>query len=68
MRTLAAQLPQIAKALAGGILGALTALGGYLTNSTSLGQVTAGQWVYVAIAFLVGTGVVYAIPNAAQKS
>ncbi len=50
------------KALAGGLTAALTALGGMLTEA-SLETVTAGQWVAVALAFLGGLGIVYAIPN-----
>lgn len=58
------QLGQVAKALLAGVLAFLTALGGYLVNSTSLGQVTAGQWVYALLAGLVALGAVYGIPNA----
>ena len=56
-------LAQAAKAVFAGLLAALTALGAYLINSTSLGDITAGQWVYVAIAGLVALGAVYGIPN-----
>lgn len=52
-----------AKAVLGAVLAALAALGGYLVNNTALSDVTAGQWVFVAIAFLTGLGVVYAVPN-----
>lgn len=52
-----------AKAVLAALLAGLTALGAYLVNNTSLDQVTAGQWVYVAIAALVALGGVYGISN-----
>lgn len=61
------QLPQVAKAVYAGLIAGLSALGGYLVNSTSLGQITAGQWVFVAIAALVAGGGVYGIPNSTSK-
>ena len=61
------QLPQVAKAVYSGLIAGLSALGGYLTNSTSLGQITAGQWVFVAIAALVSAGGVYGITNTTAK-
>lgn len=54
---------QAAKAVLAGVLAALTALGAYLVNSTSLSDITAGQWVYVAIAGLIALGGVYGISN-----
>lgn len=54
---------QAAKAFLAGILAALAALGGFLVNDTTLGQITAGQWVFVAIAGLVALGGVYGISN-----
>jgi len=59
------KLAPLAKAIYAGLLAGLSALGGYLTNSTSLGQITAGQWVFVALAVLVAGGGVYGIPNTA---
>lgn len=56
-------LSKIAKAIYSAVLAALSALGGYLTNSTSLGQITAGQWVFILIAALVSGGGVYGISN-----
>lgn len=58
---------QAAKAILAGVLAALTALGAYLVNNTSLSQVTAGQWVYVAIAGLVALGGVYGVSNRTVK-
>jgi hypothetical protein len=53
------------KALAGALTAALAALGGMLTApESSLATVTAGQWIAVALAFLGGLGLTYAIPNA----
>lgn len=52
------------KALFGGLVAALTALGGMLSGEDTLGTITAGEWVTVAIAFLAGLVTVYAIPNA----
>lgn len=63
MKTLA----PLAKAIYSGLIAGLSALGGYLTNSTSIGQITAGQWVFVAIATLVSAGGVYGITNTASK-
>lgn len=54
---------QAAKAILAGVLATLTALGAYLVNSTSLSDITAGQWVYVAIAGLVALGAVYGVSN-----
>ena len=34
--------------------------------ATEVGDITAGQWVAVAIAFLVALGAVFAVPNASQ--
>ena len=53
----------VAKAVYAGLLAGLTALGAYLITTTSLGDITAGQWVYVAVAALVAGGGVYGIPN-----
>ena len=55
---------QCAKAIVGALIAALAILGGYLVNNTSFGDITAGQWVAVAIAFLAGLAAVWAIPNA----
>lgn len=52
-----------AKAVVGAIVAALSALSAYLVNDTSFSDITAGQWVQVAIAFLVALGAVYAVPN-----
>lgn len=48
-----------AKAIAGGLVAGLTSLGTALTD----GIVTPLEWVTIAIAFLLGTGLTYAIPN-----
>ena len=52
------------KALVGGLVAALTALGGMLTApEATLEGLSAGQWVAVALAFLGGLTAVYAAPN-----
>jgi hypothetical protein len=56
---------QAAKAIYAGLVAGLTAVGGYLVNDTSFGDVTAGQWVFVALAALTAFGGVFAITNAA---
>ncbi len=56
-------LDTAAKACLAGALAGLSALGGYLTNSTELSQITAGQWVFVAIAALTSFGAVWGVSN-----
>lgn len=51
------------KALVAAIIAGLSALSGLLVNNTALSDITAGQWVTVAIAFLVGLSAVFAVPN-----
>jgi hypothetical protein len=51
------------KAFVGALVAALSMLGGFLINDTAIGDITAGQWVAVAIAFLTGLTAVWAIPN-----
>ena len=53
----------IAKAIVGAVISALSALSAYLINDTGLGDVTAGQWIQVVIAFFVALGVIWAVPN-----
>lgn len=48
-----------AKAITGAVVAALAVLATSLDN----GDVTAQEWVYVAIAFFTALGAVYAIPN-----
>lgn len=56
------------KALAGGAVAALIMLGGFLEDpETTFASLSAGQWVAAAVAFLVGSGVVYATPNAEKE-
>lgn len=54
---------EIAKALIAALLAGLSALAAYLVNDTSLSDITAGQWVLVAIAFVGTLAVVWGIPN-----
>ncbi len=58
-------MAKTAKAIYAGLLTGLTALGGYLINDTSIGDITAGQWVFVAGAALMAGGGVYGLRNAA---
>ena len=56
-----------AKALVGAFIAGLGVLGGFLVNDTALPDVTAGQWVAVAIAFFVALGAIFAVPNASPE-
>ena len=47
------------KALTGGLVSGLTSAATALTD----GIVTPVEWVTIALAFILGTGVVYAVPN-----
>ena len=57
-------LPQMAKAIMAALLAALSVLAGFLVNDTAFGDVTAGQWVTVALAGLVALAAVWGVPNA----
>lgn len=57
-------LGQAVKAIYAGLVGGLGALGALLVNDTSLGDITAGQWVYVVTTALVLGGGVYGLKNA----
>lgn len=57
---------EYAKALIAAVIAALSALSAYLINDTSFGDITAGQWVQVAISFLVALAAVYQTPNAVR--
>lgn len=59
-----AQVRQAAKAIYAALVAGLAALGGLLVNDTGLGDITAGQWVFIALAVLVAGGGVYGLPNA----
>ncbi|WP_198940591.1 hypothetical protein [Micromonospora sp. CB01531] len=48
-----------AKAIVGGLVAGLTALGTALADN----QVTTVEWVGVAVATLAALGIVYAVPN-----
>lgn len=54
---------QATKAVYAGLVAGLAALGGLLVNDTGLSDITAGQWVLVALAALVAFGGVYGLPN-----
>lgn len=56
-------LTQGAKAVYAAVVAGLAALGGLLVDDTSFADVTAGQWVFVALAVLVAGGGVYGLPN-----
>lgn len=57
-------MAQFAKAIYAAVVAGLSALGGLLVNDTGLGDITAGQWVFVALAVLVAGGGVYGLKNA----
>lgn len=54
---------QASKAVVAGVLAGLSALSAYLVNNTGIGDLTAGQWVQVAIAVIVTASAVYGVPN-----
>jgi hypothetical protein len=56
-------LGQIAKAIYAALVAALSGLSAVLVGGDSLGQVTSGQWVSIALAALVAGGGVYGITN-----
>ena len=58
------KLAQMAKAILAALLAGLSALGALLTGTTNLAAITAGQWVYVAVAALIALGAVYGVQNA----
>lgn len=58
------QLAPYAKAVVGALVAGLTSLGTALTD----GSVNASEWVSVALAFLLGLGIVYAAPKNAPKT
>ena len=51
------------KAILAALIAALSVLAGFLVNNTSLGDITAGQWVAVALAALIALGAVWSVPN-----
>lgn len=55
------------KAVVAAVITGLTALSAYLVNDTSLADLSAGQWVAVAIAFLIALGAVWAVPNSSSS-
>ena len=52
-----------AKAVIAALVAGLGSLGAVLVDDKSLGDVTDGQWIAVALAFLVALGAVFAVPN-----
>lgn len=54
---------QAAKAVYATLVSALGALAAILVGDVGFGDVTAGQWVAVALAGLIAGGGVYGIPN-----
>jgi hypothetical protein len=61
-------LGQIAKAIYAAAVAGLSGLSAVLVGGDSLGQVTSGQWVSIALAALVAGGGVYGITNAKPAS
>lgn len=56
-------LAGMAKAVLAAVIAGLGALGASLVDDKSLGDVTSGQWVAVALAFFVALAAVYGVPN-----
>lgn len=52
-----------AKAILAALVAGLGALATALVDDNSLGDVSDGQWLAVALAFLVALGAVFAVPN-----
>lgn len=57
-------MTQFVKAIYAAVVAGLSALGGLLVNDTGLSDITAGQWVFVALAVLIAGGGVYGLRNA----
>ena len=62
------QLAVAAKALYAAVVAGLGSLLAVVTGHTSLSQVTASQWIVVALAAIVAGGGVYGIPNGKGSS
>jgi hypothetical protein len=60
-------IDKIAKAVIGAIIAGLGALAGILVGDVAIDDVSAGQWVTVALATFVALGAVYAVPNASSS-
>lgn len=58
-----ARIANSAKAILAALIAGLGALSASLVDNKSLGDVTDGQWVAVAVAFFVALGAVYGVPN-----
>ena len=58
---------KIAKALIGAIVAGLGALAAVLVGDVGIDDVSAGQWVTIALATFSALGAVYAVPNASGK-
>jgi len=57
------KVEEMAKAIYAAILAALMTLGGILVGDATWDDITSGQWTAVAVAFLLGLGGTWAIPN-----
>ena len=60
-------IDKIAKALIGAIVAGLGALAAVLVGDVGIDDVSAGQWVTIALATVTALGAVYGVPNAAGK-
>lgn len=57
-------MSKYAKAIVGAVVAALGALSTALVDDKSFGDLSDGQWVVAAIAFLTAFAAVWAVPNA----
>ena len=57
----------IAKAIIGALVAGLGGLAAVLVGDVGISDVSAGQWVTIALATATALGAVYGVPNAAAK-
>lgn len=59
-------IDQMAKAILAAVIAGLGALGAVLVGNTAISDVSAGQWVAIALSAVVALGAVYGVPNATK--
>jgi uncharacterized membrane protein len=60
-------MSQYLKAAVGAIIAFLTSLSTALVDDKGFADITTGQWVVAAIAFLTAFGAVWAVPNSPRS-